>query len=383
MAATGSPADGAPPRADAAPRRPATAGGAGAPTDRPAPEGEAVGAVRAGEGLDAARLGGFLRARVAGLDGPMTVAQFHGGYANLTYLVAFGDRELVVRRPPRGELPPGAHDMAREHRVLAALAPVYDRAPRPLLFCDDPGVIGAPFLAVERRRGAVVRRRIPEALAGFPQVERRLALALVDALADLHRLDPRAIGLGDLGRPEGFAARQIEGWARRWQAARDRDLPAFEAVRRALAARTPAPLAVAVLHNDPKLDNAMFAPDDPDRVTSVFDWDMATTGDPAVDLGVLLGYFAADRGRWGDDFSAAPVAGDWPARGDLVERWLSRTGFRAVDAGWAEAFALWKLAVVLQQIYLRHLRGQTADPRFGRLGARVPELIDKAAEALE
>jgi aminoglycoside phosphotransferase (APT) family kinase protein len=272
--------------------------------------------------------------------------------------------------------------MGREHRVLSALAPRYDRAPRSFLFCEDAGVIGAPFLVAERRRGVVIRRTFPPSLAACPDVERRAAFALVDALADLHRLDPAAAGLGDLGRPEGFAARQIAGWARRWDAAKDRDLALFDTVRRALEARTPPPVAVAIVHNDPKLDNCMFAEGDPDRVTAVFDWDMATTGDPAIDLGIALGYFAADRGRWGEDFSATPVAGDYPGRGELAERWLSRTGFRGVDAAWAEAYALWKLAVVLQQIYIRFLRGQTQDARFARLGARVPDLVEKAAEAL-
>ena len=344
---------------------------------------EDAGAVRAGEGLPLERLAAHLASRIEGLRGPFSLAQFHGGYANLTYLLRAGEQELVVRRPPFGPLPKGGHDMAREHRVLAALHPVFPRAPRALLYCDDPGVIGAPFLVMERRRGVVVRRAFPAELAAEPDVERRTAFALMDALADLHRVDPAAAGLADLGRPQGFAARQIEGWARRWEAAKDRDIPRFAQVRDALARRTPAPLGVSALHNDPKLDNCQFAPGAPDAVTAMFDWDMATLGDPVVDLGVALGYFAADRGAWGGMFSAATVAGDFPAEAELAERWASRTGLRGADVGWATAFGLWKTAVVLQQIYARWLRGQTADARFAALGPRVPELIDKAAAALE
>jgi len=346
-----------------------------------------AGALRDGEALDAARLEAHLRAHVPDLpassrSAPMRLAQFHGGYANLTYEARFGDRALVVRRPPLGPLPRGAHDMAREHRVLSALAPHYDRAPRALHYCADAGVIGAPFLVMERREGVVIRRAFPPEVRDCDAVERRAAFALMDALADLHRLDPQAAGMAGLGRPEGFAARQVEGWTRRWAAAKDCDDPLFDRLARDLAARIPAPLAASVLHNDPKLDNCMFAPGAPDRVTAVFDWDMATLGDPLIDLGVALAYFAADRGAWGGMFSAAPVAGDYPSQDDLAERYLSRCGFRGADVAWATAFGLWKTAVVLQQIHIRYLRGQTADPRFKALGARVPELIAKAAAAL-
>jgi len=348
---------------------------------KPRQDGDA-GAVRPGEALDADRLAAHLRAHVPGLSGQMRLAQFHGGYANLTYLATFADRAVVVRRPPLGPVPKGAHDMSREFRVLSALAPHYDRAPRALHYCDDAGVIGAPFLVMERREGVVIRRAFPPEVRDCDAVERRAAFALMDALADLHRLDPGAVGLGDLGRPEGFAARQVEGWTRRWAAAKDRDDPLFDRLARDLAARVPAPLAVSVIHNDPKLDNCMVAPGDPDRVTTVFDWDMATIGDPLIDLGVALAYFAADRGAWGGMFSAATVAGDYPAQEELAGRYLSRSGFRGADVAWATAFGLWKTAVVLQQIHIRYLRGQTTDARFAALGPRVPELIAKAAAAL-
>ena len=342
-----------------------------------------VGAVRPGEAQDWERLAAWLSAHVPGLDGAFEPAQFHGGFANLTYLLRFGDAEIVVRRPPLGPVPKGAHDMGREHRVLCALAPHYDRAPRSLAFCADPGVIGAPFLAMERRRGAVIRRSFPPELASEPEVERRAALALIDALADLHALDPARLGLGDLGRPEGFAERQLAGWARRWEAAKDRDIPLFAAVHARLEATRPAPMGASVLHNDPKLDNCMFPPGAPDRASTVLDWDMATTGDPRFDLGVVLGYMTADRGAWGGMFSAETVAGDFPDNAELADRWFARLGAAETRVDWFEGFALWKTAVVLQQIYIRFLRGQTEDPRFEDLGPRVPELIEKAAAGLQ
>lgn len=342
-----------------------------------------VGPARQGEAVDADRLGAWLRASVPGLEGRAEVRQFYGGYANLTYAARFGGREVVVRRAPHGPLPKGAHDMARERRVLSGLAPLFPPAPRALAFCDDASVIGAPFLVMERRRGVVVRRVFPPELASEPGVERRCALALMDALADLHAVDPAAAGLSGIGRPEGFAARQVAGWTRRWADARDREMPLFDRVAEALAARIPEPLAVSVLHNDPKLDNCMFAPGAPDRVASIFDWDMATLGDPLVDLGVCLGYFAADRGAWGGMFSAATVAGDYPSQAELADRYLSRAGRSGAAVAWATAFGLWKTAVVLQQIHARWRRGQTRDARFESLGPRIPELVGKAAAALE
>lgn len=341
-----------------------------------------LGPPRAGEAVDVERLGAWLRANLAGLEGAPALRQFRGGYANLTYELRFGDRAVVVRRPPHGPLPRGAHDMARERTVLAGLSQRFGPAPAPLAFCEDPGVIGAPFLVMERREGVVVRRVFPPELADCPAVERRTAFALMDALADLHAIDPGEAGLGGLGRPDGFAARQVAGWTKRWEAARDRDLPAFDRVAARLAAGVPEPLGVSVLHNDPKLDNCMFAPGAPDRVRSMFDWDMATLGDPLVDLGVALGYFAADRGAWGGMFSAQTVAGDYPTQEELADRYLARAGRPQADIGWATAFGLWKTAVVLQQIYARWLAGATTDARFEGLGPRVPELIDKAEAAL-
>ena len=218
----------------------------------------------------------------------MTVEQFPGGAANLTYLLRFGTREYVLRRPPLGPVAPKSHDMAREFRVLSVLHEVFPPAPRAYHFCDDPDVIGAPFLIMERREGVVVRREMP------PQFDsdaaRQMSLALVDRLVDFHAVDFAALGLADLGKPDGFVARQIEGWYGRWQKAKVDEIPAIEAVHDGLLANTPPEGAPSLLHNDYKLDNAMFSVDDPSNLVAIFDWDMCTLGDPLVDLGTLLAY---------------------------------------------------------------------------------------------
>ena len=229
--------------------------------------------VRRGEELDLAVLDAWLRPRLAevleGADAPLEVLQFPNGSANLTYLLRFGDAELVLRRPPFGVVAPGAHDMRREYRVLSRLWRNFDRAPRAYVFCDDHDVIGADFVVMERRRGEVVRGAIPPSMADHPDVGRRIGFALVDAMADLHLLDPAASDLGDLGRPAGFVARQVTGWKKRWDLVRPDDgPPLMDSVPERLARRVPAPTRVSIVHNDLKLDNCQFDPADPDRVQS-------------------------------------------------------------------------------------------------------------------
>src|SRR5262249_30262405 len=248
--------------------------------EEPVPE---VAPVRAGERLDWVSLERWLRPRLADVlpdvRGSLSVLQFPNGSANLTYLLRFGPHELVLRRPPMGELAPGAHDMKREFKVLSRLWKHFDRAPRAYVFCDDHAILGADFFVMERRRGEVVRTAIPEPMRHHPDVGRRMALALVDAMADLHALDPVACGLADLGKPEGFVDRQLSGWAKRWELSRFEDSPrAMEAIHARLLRDVPRPTRVSIVHNDLKLDNCQFDPADPDRVGAIFDWDMTTLG---------------------------------------------------------------------------------------------------------
>jgi aminoglycoside phosphotransferase (APT) family kinase protein len=311
--------------------------------------------VRAGEDQDWARAESFLRARIAGLEGSLEVLQFPGGHANLTYLLRFADRELVLRRPPFGPVAPGSHDMVREHKVLSRLWEHFGPAPRAYLMCEDESVIGARFFVMERRRGVVVRTRIPEPMAHHPDVARRVS----------------------------FAARQLSGWKKRFDLAKDVEIPRFDEVHARLESTLPPAPRASLVHNDLKLDNCQFDPADPDRVAAIFDWDMTTLGDPLVDLGTLLGYWAqADDGADRSPTNALTNQPGFPTRRELAERYASRCDAPQEHIQWYEAFALWKTAVVLQQIYIRFVRGQTHDERFRAMGPRVPTLVDLAAGVL-
>src|SRR5262245_2932 len=260
------------------------------------PEAPETAAVRQGEELDRVTLETWLRPRLADIlesvDEPMDILQFPSGSANLTYLIRLGSHELVLRRPPMGQLAPGAHDMRREYKVLSRLWRRFDRAPRAYLFCEDPAVLGADFFVMERRRGEVIREVLPASMRSHPNVGRRIAFALVDAMADLHALDPGACDLGALGKPDGFVERQVGGWAKRWALSRFDDSPAaMDEIHARLVRSLPPMSRVSIVHNDLKLDNCQFDPADPDRVTSIFDWDMTTLGDPLIDLGTLLNYW--------------------------------------------------------------------------------------------
>ena len=339
-----------------------------------------VSAVRADERLDAETLAAYLRPRLEHAEGPLEIRQFPGGHSNLTYLLRFGPTEYVLRRPPLGPVAPKAHDMTREHRVLAALWPVFAPAPRPFLLCEDPSVIGAPFYVMERRRGLVVRRDLPADLAALPDAPAKLAFALVDTLADFHAVDFRAVGLDGLGKPDGFVERQVRGWAERWQRAKTREMPAIEELERWLLARIPSSPAPTLLHNDWKLDNVMFAAGDPTRIVAVFDWEMATIGDPLMDVGTLLGYWVQD-----DDppVLTASLASPtnlpgFPRRRELIERYARRTGRDLAAIEFYQTFAYYKTAVVVEQIYVRYVRGQTRDERFAALEPGVPMLVEAA-----
>lgn len=350
----------------------------------PPPDPPEVAPVRAGEELDAARAEAWIRERMPEVASPLRVEQFPGGHANLTYLLRFGERELVLRRPPFGPVAPGAHDMVREFRVLSRLWRVFDRAPRAYLLCEDPAVIGATFFVMERRTGVVIRNSIPPALGRHEDVARRVSFALVDAMADLHDVDYAAAGLADLGRPEGFVHRQVEGWHKRWLLARHADVPEMEALHGWLVEHLPVSPGASLVHNDLKLDNCQFDPDRPDRVKSIFDWDMATLGDPLVDLGTLLGYWSEGQSPSPEGGSVSLVGGPgFPSRDEIAERYATRRDVPLRALAWYEAFALWKTAVVVQQIWIRWKRRQTHDERFAHMDERVPVLARLATRRAE
>ncbi len=333
-------------------------------------------AVRADEQLDVSRLEPYLRERLPETEGPLAIAQFGGGHANLTYLVAFGDHEYVLRRPPMGPIAPSAHDMKREHKVQANLYKAFPLAPRSFLFCDDLDIIGAEFHVSERRKGFVIRGAMPDRFADNPALNERIGAMLIDTLADLHSVDPSAIGLVDLGHPEGFVQRQLAGWSKRWHAAKDKDLADIDKVIAWLQANLPTSENVTLLHNDFKLDNVLLDPQDPATPTAVLDWDMCTLGDPLMDLGHMLNYWTdrSDGEEWRTVLTMPTWRNGFPTRTEVVARYAERTDFDVSAINWYFVFGSFKLAVILQQIYIRFLRGQTSDQRFAQFDQRVAGL---------
>jgi aminoglycoside phosphotransferase (APT) family kinase protein len=341
--------------------------------------------VRAGEELPVDRLAEYLSRHLSDAGGSVVVEQFPHGYSNLTYLVRMGERELVLRRPPFGNEVATAHDMGREYRILSRLQGIYAAAPRPELYCDDASVIGAPFYVMERRRGLILRKTLPDGMTVSPELARHMACALIDNLAALHGIDFARAGLADLGKPEGYVQRQVGGWSKRYAEARTSDVPSLERVAEWLPRNAPAEAGAALIHNDYKYDNVMLDADDPTKIVAVLDWEMATIGDPLMDLGTSLAYWVEAR-----DPAALRHAAFGPTalpgsltRREVVERYAAQTGRLVEEPLFYYVFGLFKLAVIVQQIYARYVRGKTSDARFARLDQLVALLGDQANRALE
>ena len=337
--------------------------------------------IRSDERFDERRVEEFLRGKLTGTENPLTVRQFGGGAANLTYLLDYGSREYVLRRPPLGPVAPSAHDMARESKVLLRLWQAFPLAPRAFLFCDDESVVGAPFFVMERRQGVVIRGSIPAVYSSWRDAPARMSRALIESLADLHAVDFEAIGLGDLGRPAGFIHRQIEGWWRRWQAAKLEDLRAMDAVYEWLRSNQPPENVPSLVHNDYKLDNVMLDADDPGRVVAVFDWDMCTLGDPLSDVGALLAWWCLP-----DDpphfraMAMMPLDDRFLRREELVARYAEYSGRDVSAIHFYHALSLFRVTVIIAQIYVRYVRGQTQDERFAAFGPRIPAAAQAALD---
>lgn len=343
-------------------------------------------APRPGEEVDAEAVGRFLEGKIPGATGVPQIWQFPGGHANLTYLIVYpGAPHYVLRRPPHGDIPASAHDMGREYRVLSKLYQGFPAAPRAFAFCDDPAVLGRPFFVMERRRGIVVRREVPACFGGGedPVANRKLSEVMIDALADFHGVDPQAVGLETLGKPEGFLARQVKGWTDRWLRAKTQDVPHEAAVIDWLTTHMPASPAPTLVHNDWRLDNMAVAEDDPGTCVAVFDWDMCTVGDPLTDLGTLLSAWF-EPGETYAFLAAMPsqVPG-FMTRAEAIARYGARSGRDVSKLPYYYAFGLFKMAGVVQQLYFRWHKGQTKDDRMAG-GAMVAEgLIGLAWRTIE
>ncbi len=343
----------------------------GAPETRPP---------RPGEELPLDKLAPYLRAHVGPADAEVTVAQFPGGHSNLTYLVTIAGRELVLRRPPFGSKVKSAHDMHREYHVLSHLAPVYPRAPRPVHECTDEEVIGAPFYLMERLRGVILRRQLPPGLTIDPPLARRLGEALIDGLIELHALDYRAVGLEGFGKPDGYVERQVAGWAKRYRDAETDAVPEMDTLGEWLVAHQPVSPPATIIHNDFKYDNVVLDANDLAKIVGFLDWEMATVGDPLMDLGTTLCYWVQP-----DDppemlalaFGPTLLPGSMK-RAEVAQRYAERTGRDLAHLDFYYKFGLWKTAVVLQQIHYRWKKGLTKDERFATLNQAVAAFAHQA-----
>ncbi|MDP6455972.1 MAG: phosphotransferase family protein [Candidatus Marinimicrobia bacterium] len=338
--------------------------------------------VRPEERFDTVRLREYLKGSLEGTQNKLKVRQFSGGAANLTYLLDYGTHEYVLRRPPLGPVAPTSHDMAREYRVLSILYKTFPCAPQAFLFCDDSKVIGASFFIMERKRGVVVRKTVPEVFVAMEDSPRRMSEALVDRLAEFHAVDFASLGLGDLGRPEGFIQRQVEGWFKRWEAAKHEDLEEMDDLYAWLTENLPTVSDTALVHNDYKLDNLMFSPTDPGHVVAIFDWDMCTLGDPLNDLGALLCYWSEPSDpAFFKRASMMPTDVHFLTREALVQRYAEKGTRNVTNIRFYHVLGLFRLIGIAAQIYIRFVRGQTKDARFAAFGDLIP-LISRYALSL-
>ena len=341
-------------------------------------------AARTGEEIDENRLRDYLE-RVWSVSIPqVAVSQFRGGSSNLTYLVSCGTDEYVLRRPPFGNTVRSAHDMRREFDVLSKLSKVYPPAPAPLIYCEDVSIIGSEFYLMERRKGLIIRGRAPDSLVGSPSLQRDVCRAFVSNLAKLHSLDYRDAGLADLGQPAGYPKRQVEGWSRRYFAAKTHEIPELESTITWLNDRIPEGSGAALIHNDYKFDNIMLDPDDLTEITAVLDWEMVTVGDPLMDLGTTLGYWMSPDA--GEEMLSMPfnprVLMENVSRRDLAEMYADASGRDISKIHYYYVFGLFKIAVIAQQIYARYAKGLTADKRFARFDGFVSKLSSIAGSAI-
>ncbi|MFI2290675.1 phosphotransferase family protein [Streptomyces niveus] len=331
-------------------------------------------------GLDPERLRGHLdRERPGLVGGPLSARLIEGGRSNLTYLVTDGAHDWVVRRPPLGHVLATAHDMKREFRVISALHPTAVPVPEPLLLCEDPDVLGAPFYLMEYVRGTPYRTAEQLAPLG-PERTRAALLGLVDTLVELHAVDPSAVGLADFGRPEGFLDRQLRRWGKQLDASRNRDLPGIDALHATLGRSLPGSPAPTVIHGDYRLDNVLIGDDD--RIKAVLDWEMSTLGDPLTDLGLLVMY-SAPLEITGSPISTTAGAAGHPDPAELVARYAAGSGRDTSAIAWYTAFAWFKLAVILEGIHYRYTLGQTVGGGFERIGDLVPVFIEHGLTTLQ
>lgn len=340
---------------------------------------------RAGDELPAAELNAYLRKQLPGFEGTRDIRQFPGGFSNLTYLLDTNLGTWVLRRPPRGAAIQSAHDMAREYRVLERLRRIYGRIPAPVLLCEDASVLGAPFYLMERVEGVILRNAPPKGMDLGPDKMHAISEAAVDNLALLHQIDIQATGLTELGKVDGYVARQVAGWIKRYQNALTDDLPEMEALAQWMTTHQPADGCPGLIHNDYKYDNLVLDSQEPARILAVLDWEMATVGDTRMDLGTSLAYWSEAAEAAAMPLAAANLT--WLpgnlTRSQVVERYGRATGHDLTDVLFYYVYGTFKIAVIIQQIYARWKSGHSSDPRFGTLIEGVRYFSKLGVRALE
>lgn len=337
---------------------------------------------RKGEEIDLVRLNTYLSG-FPEVGQVKSQQQFPGGYSNLTYLLQTDRGEVILRRPPFGAAIKSAHDMGREFKVLSLLRPHYPKVPQPILYCEDPEVIGAPFYIMERLKGMIIRPSSVKGTSFSPGQMRSLSEALVDNLVALHALDLQRTGLGQLGKPEGYISRQVEGWTKRYQAAQTDPIPEMDAIATWLQANQPVDGLPSFLHNDYKYDNIVFREGDSAEILGVLDWEMSTVGDPWMDVGAALAYWCEpEDGDLAKVFNITWLPGNL-SRKQVVERYMEKSGRPVKSPVFYYVFGLFKNAVIAQQIYARWKQGHSKDPRFGELIHVIRDLGHRGSVSLE
>ncbi|MFY0593134.1 phosphotransferase family protein [Roseivirga sp.] len=339
--------------------------------------------IRTGEELDLVKLKGYLNTNLEGFGGAIEVSQFPSGFSNLTYLIKANNKEFVLRRPPFGANIKGGHDMGREFKVLSLLKPNYPNVPEPILYCQDESVLGAEFYMMERVKGVILRGRPPKGINLSEDLMKSISEAAIDNLAALHTMDLEAVGLSDFGKPEGYTTRQVEGWIKRYYHSETDKIPAMDEVAEWMKANMPDQAYVSFIHNDYKYDNLVLNPEKLNEITAVLDWEMSTVGNPLMDLGTSLAYWAqADDSDALKPFSLTWLPGNLN-RSEFVDRYASKTGFNLTNKVFYYVFGAFKIGVIIQQIYARYKKGLTKDPRFAHLIYAVMACAENASKAID
>ena len=329
-------------------------------------------AVRPDEAFDENHLREYLIGKLDGSTNNLSVRQFGGGKANLTYLLDFGSHQYVLRRPPLGPLAPSSHDMSREYKVLSVLYKKFPYAPRALHLCENEEIIGSPFFIMERKIGTVIRKKLIENFYKQKNGPQLISGKLIKTLAEFHQVDYSEIGLDDLGKPIGFVERQINGWKKRWDNAKQQEIDAVENIYAWLVKNVPNTNQFSIVHNDYKLDNVMFDTNNPGKIIAIFDWDMCTLGDPLCDLGSLLSYWCTPSDPvFFQKGSTMPIDERFYTREKLVKDYADISGYDVSNIRFYHVLGLYRLIGIAAQIYIRFLRGQTKDKRFAVFGDMI------------